>query len=58
MFLMVIWWVMFCEVIPHVLTFCFPVYKENLLFNPVLHPIKSHIYCPGPFFLTVAVMIS
>ena len=27
---MVVWWVMFCDVIPHILTSWFPVYKEKL----------------------------
>ena len=40
---------MFYEVIPHVLTYLFPVYKKTLLFYLVLHPMKSHIHCLGPF---------
>ena len=43
---------MFCEVIPHVLDFRFPVYKE-IFFYLVLYTIKYHIHCLGDFFLTV-----
>ena len=52
---MVIWWVMFCEIIPHVLTSWFPINKKVFLFYLVLHPIKSHVHCLGTFCLTVAV---
>ena len=51
------WWVVFCEVIPHILTVWFPVDEEIVLFYPVLHAIKLHINCLGIFCLTVAVMI-
>ena len=55
---MVMWWVMFCEIIPHVLTSWFPINEKVFLFYPVLHPIKSHVHCLGPFCLTVAVTMS
>ena len=44
-FSMVMWWVMFREVIPHVLTSWFPIKKDVFLFYPVLHPIESHVHC-------------
>ena len=43
------WWVMFFEIIPHVLTLWFPINEKVFLFYPVLHPIKSHVRCLGPF---------
>ena len=45
---MVVWWVMFCEVIPHVLTYWFTM-NEYFFLNPTLHPIKSRVHCLGPF---------
>ena len=46
---MVTWWVMFCEITPHVLASWFPINEKVFFFNPVLHPIKLHVYCLGPF---------
>ena len=46
---MVMWWVMFCEIIPHVLASWFPINKKRLFFNPILHPIKLHVHCLGNF---------
>ena len=51
---MVMWWVMFCKVVPHFLASWFPINEHLFLFYPVLHPIKLHVHCLGPFFLTVA----
>ena len=55
---MVMWWVMFCEVIPP----CFDFLVSNkqislFLFHPVLRAIKMHVHCLGTFCLTVAVTI-
>ena len=44
---MVMWWVMFCEIIPHVLTSWFPINENLFLFYPVLRPIKSYARCLG-----------
>ena len=46
---MVMWWVLFHEVTPHVLASWFPINKKVFLFYPVFHPIKSHIHCLCPF---------
>ena len=46
---MVMWWVIFREIVPHVLDFWFPINKKVFLFYPVLHSIKSHVHCRGPF---------
>ena len=46
---MLMWWLMFRELIPHVLTSWFPVYEEILLFYPVLHPIKLYFHFLGTF---------
>ena len=51
---MVMWWVMFCEITPHVSDSWFPINEKLFLFYPVLHPIKPHVHCLGLFFLTVA----
>ena len=53
---MMIWWVIFCEVIPNVLFYWFPVYKE-ILFHPLLCPIKYHIHCLRLFRLVVVVKL-
>ena len=52
---MVMWWVMFCELNPHILASWFPINEKLFLFYPVLHPIKLHVRCLGPFCLTVVV---
>ena len=41
---MVMWWVMFCEIIPHILASWFPINKKIFLFYPVLHPMKIRFY--------------
>ena len=46
---MVMWWVMFCEIIPHVLASWFPINKKVFLFYPICYPIKLHVHCLGPF---------
>ena len=52
---MVMWWVMFHEIIPNVLVSCFPIKQKSFLFYPVIHPIKLQGHCLRDFFLTVAV---
>ena len=49
------WWVMFLEVIPHVLTSWFPINKEVFLFYPFLNPIKLISIAFDLVCLTVAV---
>ena len=36
-------------IIPHVLASWFPINEKVFLFYPVLHPIKLHVHCLGPF---------
>ena len=43
------WWVMFCEIIPHVFDSWFPIKEKVFLFYPFLHPIKLHVHCLGTF---------
>ena len=45
---MVMWWVMFCEIIPHILASRFPINEKVFFFNPVLYPIKSHVHYLRP----------
>ena len=40
---------MFREIIPHVLASLFTINEKVFLFYPVLHPIKLHVHCLGPF---------
>ena len=55
---MVMRWVMFCEITPHVLANWFPINEKFFLFYPFLHPTKFNVHCLGPFCLTVAVTMS
>ena len=52
------WWLMFCEAIPYILTSWFPINEEVSLFNPVLHPKKLHNHRLGIFCLTVVVIMT
>ena len=45
-FPMVIWWVMFCEIIPHILASWFPI-NEKVLFLPC--PSSNKIACTLPW---------
>ena len=55
---MVMWWVMFCEIIPHVWDSWFTINVKLFLLYPFLHPIKSHVHCLGYIFLIVAVTMT
>ena len=52
---MVMWWVMFYEIIPHVLISYSSINEKVFLFYPVLDPIKSHVRCLGPFLYKFSV---
>ena len=47
---MLMWWVMFLDIIPHVLASWFPINEKVFFFLPVLHPIRLHVHYPRPFF--------
>ena len=50
---MVLYWVVFCDIIREVFLYLLLEYAEMILSYSDSDPIKSHIYCYGPFCFDV-----
>ena len=47
--LVVVWWVVFCVIVPHVVSSWHPIDEELSLLDSILDPIEAHINGFGSF---------